>query len=234
MGASERGRMVQKGWTELARDSAELEALKRALTGEFVHTGGEEYEQACVSGWNAVDGSQRPIGFVFCANTNDVVHAVNFARKNHPHVIVRYHDSDNRATSDGMLVIDLSRMKNCRVWPCDSVAVVEPGLSWDEVNAKTMEFGLAIPGPEGWKGVTKSTLSGAGGLLSRQYGLSCDKLREAEVVTTDGTVVTRSPNENQELFWALCGAGETVGIITSMLFELCPVESPAVYAGTLM
>jgi len=229
-----------QGWTELARDSAELQALAAALTGEFVYLDEQnpmlcaKYEAAVRSGWNAVTAAKRPIGFVFCANTNDVVHAVNYARKNHPHVVVRYNDTDNRALCDGALVLDLSRMKNCRVWPCDKVALVEPGLNWDEVNAATMEYGLAIPGPGGPIGVTRSTMAGAGGLLSRQYGLSCDNLVEVEVVTTDGTVLTASTGENSELFWAIRGAGETVGIVTSMLFKTVEVESSGVYAGTLV
>lgn len=226
--------MATQGWTELARDSSELEALKRALTGDFVHSGSDEYEAACKAGWNAVSAKHRPIGFVYCANTNDVVHAMNFARKNHPHVVVRYHDSDARALCDGALVLDLSRMKNCRTWPCDQVGMFEPGLSWDEVNAKTMEHGLAIPGPAGHLGITRTTLAGAGGLLSRQYGLALDNLIEAEVVTTDGSVVFPvSEKENAQLFWALRGAGETVGVVTSMTFKLHQVQSPSVYAGTL-
>ena len=46
---------------------------------------------------------------------------MNFARKNHPHVVVRYNEADNRASCDGALVLDLTKMKTARVWPCDSV-----------------------------------------------------------------------------------------------------------------
>lgn len=193
------------------------------------------YEAACQAGWNAVTADQRPIGFVYCANTNDVVHTINFARKNHPHVVVRYNDADNRALCDGALVIDLSQMKSCRVWPCDQVALVEPGLTWAEVNEKTVaEHGLAVPAPEGSAGVASSTLGGGGGLLSRQYGLACDNLLEVEVVTTDGSVVRAKATENPDLFWAVRGAGSMVGIVTSFLFALKPVQSAGVYAGTLM
>jgi len=224
---------VAQGWTELSRESAELGALQAALTGKFVFSGSAEYELACKSGWNGISAEQRPIGFVYCANTNDVVHAVNFARKNHPHVIVRYSDGDNRALCDGALVLDLSMMKSCRVWPCDGVALVEPGLSFEELNEKTMQHGLAVPGPEGAAGIAASTMSGAGGILSRQYGLSCDNLLEAEVVTTDGGVIRCKADENPDLFWAIRGGGEYLGVVTSFLFKLNPVHD-LVYAGNLV
>jgi len=112
--------------------------------------------------------------------------------------------------------------------------LVDAGTTWNEINAETAPYGLAVPAPAGSNGVTRSTLSGAGGALSGQYGLACDNLLEVEVVTTDGAVVRAGPEENSELFWAVRGAGETVGIVTSLLFKLSPVAQGGVYAGNLM
>jgi FAD/FMN-containing dehydrogenase len=45
----------------------------------------------------------------------------------------------------------------------------------------------------------------------------------AEVVAADGSVVTASPDLNEDLFWALRGAGGNFGVVTSFEFALHPV-----------
>jgi hypothetical protein len=42
----------------------------------------------------------------------------------------------------------------------------------------------------------------------------------AEVVTADGRILTANHHENQDLFWALRGAGANFGVVTSMDFRL--------------
>jgi FAD/FMN-containing dehydrogenase len=67
------------------------------------------------------------------------------------------------------------------------------------------------------------TLGGGLGATMRAYGLSCDNLRRAEVVTADGQLRTASREEHPDLFWALRGGGRGVGVVTSLEFDLHPL-----------
>jgi hypothetical protein len=59
---------------------------------------------------------------------------------------------------------------------------------------------------------------GGMGLLTRKYGLSCDSLISADVVTADGRLLVVNEHEHPDLFWAWRGeaAGPTDSSATSL------------------
>jgi len=56
-------------------------------------------------------------------------------------------------------------------------------------------------------------------LISRLKGLTLDNIIEAQVVLANSSVVTASTTQNQDLFWALRGAGAAFGIVTNFKFK---------------
>jgi FAD/FMN-containing dehydrogenase len=172
--------------------------------------------------WNgAID--KEPALIARCATTEDVRLALTYARERDLLVAVRGggHSIPGYSTCDGGVLIDLGPMKGIRVDPDTRRAVAQPGLWWGEYDRATQAFGLASPGGEiSDTGVAGLTLGGGIGWLSRLYGLACDNLVAADVLTAEGDLVRASDEENPDLFWGLRGGGGNFGIVTSLEFAL--------------
>jgi FAD/FMN-containing dehydrogenase len=123
--------------------------------------------------------------------------------------------------SEGGIVLDLSPLKQIEVDPEGKRARAGAGVLWGELDAATQPYGLATPGGVFSRtGIAGLTLGGGYGWIRNKFGLSCDNLMAAEVVTADGQIVRASENENPDLLWGLRGGGGNFGIVTTFEFQL--------------
>jgi FAD/FMN-containing dehydrogenase len=175
--------------------------------------------------WNGMV-DKRPALIGQCAGVTDVVACVQFARQHNLLVAVRGggHNVAGVGVCDGGLMIDLSPMRGVRVDPVARTVRAEGGVTIGDLDHETQAFGLAVPmGVVTATGIAGLTLGGGLGWVRRRYGLSCDNLLSADVVTADGELVVASPDTEPELFWALQGGGGNFGVVTSFEFQAHPV-----------
>jgi hypothetical protein len=77
------------------------------------------------------------------------------------------------------------------------------------------------------------TLGGGVGWLSPKYGLTCDNLLSADLVTADGELMRARETEYPDFFWALRGSGGNFGVVTSFEFQLRGI-APETFAESLI
>ena len=212
---------------------ATVQELRESILGEVITPADPHYDETRAV-WNAMI-DKRPALIIRCAGVADVITAVQFARSQELEIAVRSggHSLPGFSTSDGGIVIDLSAMKGIRVDPDAERVVTQGGVTWRELDHETQAFGLALTGGLiSTTGIAGFTLGGGIGWLMRKYGLTCDNLEAADLVTADGRLVRASEHENPELYWGLRGGGGNFGIVTSFEFRLHRV-GPTVLAGPI-
>jgi len=184
--------------------------------------------------WNGTIDN-RPTLIARCVSPADVRAAVKLARAEQMSVSIRGggHGVAGTAVCDGGLMIDLSLMKDIRVDPVSCQAIAAPGVLWGEFDRATQAHGLATTGGQvSHTGVAGLTLGGGLGYLMGKHGATCDNLVSVDVVTADGDMLTASAEQNQDLFWAVRGAGANFGVVTSFRYRLHPLGE--VLAGLLL
>ncbi len=202
----------------------ERERLAQQIRGRVISSDDEQYDALRRVFNGSID--KRPLLIIQCLGAADVIHAVRFAREHDYLVSVRGngHNVAGNAVCDDGIVIDLSCMKSIRIDLKKRTARVEPGVTWREFDSEAQLHGLATPGGTvSSTGIAGLTLGGGIGWLLGKYGLTCDNLLAADVVTADGQLITTSKRERSELLWALKGGGGNFGVVTSFEYQLHPV-----------
>ena len=184
-------------------DEATLTGFRNRLHGTLLQPDDGDYD-AARRVWNGMI-DRRPALIAQCANADDAIEAVNFARTHGLRVAVRGggHNVAGTALCDDGLVIDLSRMNDVRVHPTARRVHAEGGATIGDLDRATQPHGLAAPmGVVTETGIAGLTLGGGLGWLRRKHGLSCDALRSVDVITADGQL---DPSKRNRAFGSLLG-----------------------------
>ncbi|MEZ4502293.1 MAG: FAD-binding oxidoreductase [Dehalococcoidia bacterium] len=212
---------------------ATVEAARRRFVGTVITADDRGYDDARLVHDHSID--RRPLAIVQVGDTQDVVLAVRLAAETGLELAVRSgaHSLAGFSTGDDVLVIDLSGLKGIAIDPIARVARVQAGATSGDLAGPAHRYGLALTtGDTSSVGIGGLATGGGIGWFVRKVGLTIDQLRSAQVVTADGRLLTASPDQHADLFWAIRGGGGNFGIITEFEFQL--VEAAEVYGGALV
>lgn len=204
-----------------------LKDLAGLIRGQLILPGAKGYDTLRLSENPRYDGA-RPLGLLRPKDAKDVATALRFAQDNDVPLAMRSggHNyagwSAGGAPGTGMpssLVLDSRSLGGVSV--SGTRATVGAGVALAPLYAALAAKGRGIAGGScATVGITGLTLGGGVGVLTRAYGLTCDSLVAAQIVTADGKVRTVDARHDADLFWALRGGGGGhLGFVTSLTFE---------------
>ncbi|WP_405021164.1 FAD-binding oxidoreductase [Kitasatospora sp. NBC_00070] len=207
-------------------------ALKARLDGRLLLPQDQGYAVARL-GYNELNDAQLPAAVARCTSPDDVRSCLDAARGHGVPIAARSggHSYLGYSVPNDGLVMDLRPMARVRVRP-DGTVRVGAGARLIEVYAALAAAGRLLPaGSCPTVGIGGLTLGGGIGVLSRRYGLTCDRLVSARVVTADSRLVTASPSCEPDLYWALRGGGGgNFGVVTEFTFSTEPAPDLTVFA----
>ncbi|CAG8738603.1 9083_t:CDS:2 [Funneliformis caledonium] len=217
-------------------DPTKVQKFKESFNGEItkVLMESDEGYEASLKRWAL--NAEKKAGIVVqptCAD--DIAKTVNFANQNNLDFAVcgGGHSTSGSSSSEGGVLLDMRKLNKVRVDVEKKLVFAQGGAVFGEVDQEAWKHGLAIVGGTvDHTGIGGLTLGGGFGFLTGQYGLTIDNLMGATIITADGKVRELSSSTNEDLFWAIKGAGTNFGVIYEFIFKAH--EQKEVFAGLLM
>ncbi|KAK6845937.1 hypothetical protein PG987_001125 [Apiospora arundinis] len=179
---------------------------------------------------------------VAASSVSDYQATIKFARAYNIRLVIRNtgHDYFGKSTGSGGLALWTHNMKSIEVLdpPASEHAGkalrVGAGVQLIEAYRAAFDSGLVVVGGTSPSvGFAGGYVQGGGhGYLASRYGLAADQVLSWEVVTMNGTHLTVSPFQHQDLYWALSGGGGgAYAAVVSMTVKAYPDQTTA--AATL-
>jgi FAD/FMN-containing dehydrogenase len=137
----------------------------------------------------------------------------------------------NASSVDGGVVIDMKNLNTIELNDDKSIAYLGTGGRWGDVYQELAKYGLAVAGGRaGDVGVGGYTLGGGISFFASVRGWGCDTVRNYELVTAEGNIISVNRKSYPDLYWALRGGGNNFGIVTRFDYETFPQGD--IFAGS--
>lgn len=195
-----------------------------------------EYQDSKNDYWNTKQSQYNPSCVVYPTSSQDVstaILAIRAAKSRFAIKTAGHNPNTYFSSVDQGVLIDLNQM-TAKTYDADStIGTYEPGGTFGDVYEYFAQYGRTVVGARLAGVGTGLALGGGLSYLSPQYGLACDGFRELEVVLPSGEIVTASPTENEDLFFAdRGGGGNAYGVVTKYTIQTRP--SGTFYAGNII
>ena len=145
--------------------------------------------------------------------------------------------------------MSFENMKGLQLSQDKSIAAAEPGWRWGDLYTALAPDDVAVVGGRVYS-IGTGGLSTGGGIsfFSSNVGWACDNvasyevspslkfpesmLTKSQVVTASGFILTASPTQHSDLYWALRGGGNNFGMVTKFNFDTVSLPGQEMWGGT--
>ncbi|KAG7095736.1 hypothetical protein E1B28_006446 [Marasmius oreades] len=175
--------------------------------------------------WTDSD-KQIPGAIVLVATEEDVVNTVKLAVQSKVPFVPKSggHSSWSTIGQSG-IIIDLSRFRGVVVDKDAKSVTVTGGTVIKEVNDAAFEQGLCVPlGNANSLGVIPMAIGGGLTVLATLCGYASDNILSAHLVTAKGELITVSDTSHPDLLYAIRGAGQFFGVVTTLTLRAYPLS----------
>ncbi|RAQ58982.1 hypothetical protein COH20_006754 [Aspergillus flavus] len=208
------------------------------LTNEVpvFRVGEVEYERSVATA-NLLYRFTRPDCIVQPRGNGDVQYIVTQAKARNVSLTIKNggHSYAGFSSAETGILLDLVRMKKVTIDRKTMIVTLQGGCQWGHaykqlVNER-MNGAIINGGRCPTVGVSGFTLGGGLGPFTRSFGMGCDTLKEATIVTADGKLVTVTDGDDPKsdkgrLFWALCGAGGgNYGVVVELKLKIQELQN---------
>ncbi|POS75634.1 hypothetical protein DHEL01_v205976 [Diaporthe helianthi] len=225
------------GRSSLSACSTACESLRYVYGNDAVDLNGDvEYSNFTGSYWSELQAEVSPYCVFYPSSPPEVSVLVLLSRLTQCPFAVKSggHAAFSGASSiKGGITVSLSNLDRITLSDDHTTAFIEPGNTWNRIYTELQQYDLAaIGGRVAPIGIGGLTTGGGISFFSNIYGFACDNVASYEVVTATGEIVTASPSQNSDLYWALRGGGNNFGIVVNFELETIPLPGGQMWGGT--
>lgn len=206
--------------------------LQQAIRGHVFTPGSPGYAGASHV-YNARFDGIRPSAVARPVNSADVGAAVRWAVAKDVPLRARSggHSYAGYSVLPKGVVLDLRKISGIRVDQGSGIATIGAGAQLIDVYTALAAHGRTIPaGSCPSVGLGGHALGGGMGLAGREFGLACDHIVGATIVTADGRVRQIDQQSDPDLLWALKGGGGgNFGVVTQLKLRTEPMPASGSY-----
>jgi hypothetical protein len=217
--------------------SEQCEALQFSYGKDAVDLNGDaEYNNFTGSFWSELQAEVSPYCIFYPSSPSEVSVLVLLSRLTRCPFAVKSggHAAFSGASSvEGGIAVSLKNLDHITLSEDQRTAFIGPGNTWSRIYTELEQYDLAaIGGRVAPIGVGGLTTGGGISFFSNIYGYACDNVASYKVITATGELVTASPSQNSDLFWALRGGGNNFGIVTDFELETIPLPGGEMWRST--
>ncbi|KAF4996625.1 hypothetical protein FGRMN_4371 [Fusarium graminum] len=136
------------------------------------------------------------------------------------------------SSAEGGITISFANLNSISLSKDKKIASVGPGNIWGSVFEELSKSDVTVIGGRVHDiGVGGLTTGGGISYFSNLHGWACDNVESYEIVLANGLIITASATNYSDLYWALRGGGNNLGLVVKFNLKTIPLPKGQLWGG---